>query len=164
MSNTNYILTSNGNFISDDEFYHWGIKGMKWGVRRKKNKNGTLTKAGKKRYKPNKSDEVQFGKRGAQRIADRRNKGQSRSTAVAKEIGLAGLNAAMFTAIGGVAVMDYYSGGALHRAAYKAVVNAGKKAVDSYFNMEVLDASGKVLKRYRGNVEPVVEKLLSIGP
>ena len=24
MSNMNYVLTSNRNFISDDEFYHWG--------------------------------------------------------------------------------------------------------------------------------------------
>lgn len=29
---------------------HWGIKGMKWGVRRYQNKDGTLTDAGKKRY------------------------------------------------------------------------------------------------------------------
>lgn len=29
MATTNYILTSNGNFISEDELYHWGIKGMK---------------------------------------------------------------------------------------------------------------------------------------
>ena len=34
MSNTNYVLTSDGSFISEDELYHWGIKGMKWGVRR----------------------------------------------------------------------------------------------------------------------------------
>lgn len=32
------------------EFYHWGIKGMKWGVRRYQNKDGTLTKAGQRRY------------------------------------------------------------------------------------------------------------------
>ena len=33
----------------DNEVYHYGVKGMKWGVRRYQNKDGTLTNAGKKR-------------------------------------------------------------------------------------------------------------------
>lgn len=36
--------------IVNGELYHWGIKGMKWGVRRYQNPDGTLTPAGKKRY------------------------------------------------------------------------------------------------------------------
>lgn len=45
-----YILTPDGNFVSKDELYHHGIKGMKWGVRRYQNADGSLTQAGKKRY------------------------------------------------------------------------------------------------------------------
>lgn len=36
--------------MSDYVIMHHGIKGMKWGIRRYQNKDGTLTAAGKKRY------------------------------------------------------------------------------------------------------------------
>lgn len=48
MESTNYIV--NGRAF---ELQHHGIKGMKWGVRRYQNKNGSLTPAGKKRYSDN---------------------------------------------------------------------------------------------------------------
>lgn len=34
-----------------DELTHWGIKGMRWGIRRYQNKDGSLTPAGKRRLK-----------------------------------------------------------------------------------------------------------------
>jgi len=34
----------------NNELQHWGIKGMRWGIRRFQNKDGSLTKAGKNRY------------------------------------------------------------------------------------------------------------------
>lgn len=45
-----YVLTSNGGFVSQNELYHYGIKGMRWGVRRFQKEGGSLTAAGKKRY------------------------------------------------------------------------------------------------------------------
>ena len=36
-------------FIEYSELYHYGVKGMHWGVRRYQNKDGTLTSEGKKR-------------------------------------------------------------------------------------------------------------------
>lgn len=40
---TAYVITSDG------ELYHWGVKGMKWGVRRYQRADGSLTPAGRKR-------------------------------------------------------------------------------------------------------------------
>ena len=36
--------------MEKNELYHYGVNGMKWGVRRYQNKDGSLTPAGKKRY------------------------------------------------------------------------------------------------------------------
>lgn len=36
--------------MENNELYHYGILGMKWGVRRYQNKDGSLTRAGKRRY------------------------------------------------------------------------------------------------------------------
>lgn len=34
----------------NDQIWHWGVKGMKWGVRRYQNADGSLTDVGKRRY------------------------------------------------------------------------------------------------------------------
>lgn len=36
--------------MGNNDLTHWGVPGMRWGVRRYQRKDGTLTSAGKKRY------------------------------------------------------------------------------------------------------------------
>lgn len=59
-----YFITSDGELCHSDEFYHHGIKGMKWGVRRFQRRDGTRTPAGKRRLQDteNQSDSKQSGK------------------------------------------------------------------------------------------------------
>ena len=45
-----YVITFKDN---SDSFKHHGILGQKWGIRRFQNEDGTLTEAGKTRYKMN---------------------------------------------------------------------------------------------------------------
>jgi hypothetical protein len=47
----------------NDEFYHYGILGMKWGIRRFQNKDGTLTAAGKARYSDHLTKKITNGLR-----------------------------------------------------------------------------------------------------
>ena len=52
-----------------DEIYHHGIKGMKWGVRRYQNKDGSLTDLGKKRLVDSIRNESE-GKKTAPQVVD----------------------------------------------------------------------------------------------
>ena len=47
MSEMNYVLGPNGNFISEDELYHYGVLGMKWGVHRAVRKDPDVASARK---------------------------------------------------------------------------------------------------------------------
>lgn len=55
----------------ENELYHYGVKGMKWGVRRYQNKDGTLTAAGKRRAA--KQENKQRRKDRKQALKNRRN-------------------------------------------------------------------------------------------
>lgn len=52
------IFSINGQLFDSDYLQHHGILGMKWGVRRFQNKDGTLTAAGKRRYRETDIDKV----------------------------------------------------------------------------------------------------------
>lgn len=43
--------------MDNNELTHWGIKGMRWGIRRFQNKDGSLTAAGRKRREIDDSDD-----------------------------------------------------------------------------------------------------------
>ena len=44
-----------------DELYHYGVKGMRWGVRRYQNEDGSLTNRGKRHYDYRDSDQYRNG-------------------------------------------------------------------------------------------------------
>ena len=139
-----------------DELYHHGVVGMKWGVRRYQNKDGSLTNAGKKRYsdgsgeydtKYDKQYIARYGQKGADRIRNRMTeKGYSRQKAVRTELGRQTAIGLLATAALNATLYSVASGKA------GRAISKGKQAaaafLDSRTKAYVLDKSGKVIKRY----------------
>ena len=77
-------------YDDESELYHFGVKGMKWGVRRaeRKARRAELNKQNTHYDKWQQSADRQvYGKRGVRRINRRMNKGQSHFRAQATEAG-----------------------------------------------------------------------------
>ena len=98
--------------IQEDELYHHGIRGQKWGVRRFQNPDGTLTDAGRKRYGYDEQSGSSDGKG---------RKGLSSGQKKALKVGAA-VTAAALVSIGGYAL---YKSGKLN-----GVIADGKLAVE----------------------------------
>jgi hypothetical protein len=71
--------------LKNDELYHHGIKGQKWGVRRYQNPDGSLTSAGKRRLYRQNSKDIKAYKKAEYGGADRYNMEKDFRKSISKE-------------------------------------------------------------------------------
>lgn len=141
--------------MGEYELYHHGILGMKWGVRRFQNKDGSLTPEGKRRakreaeYDPKHDAQYTkiYGQKGADRIKKRMiDKGYTREKAVKTELGRQLVTNSLI--YGGLAFGTYQVvSGNVSRLASRGK-QAATAFLDSRTKAYILDKSGNVIKRY----------------
>lgn len=110
---------------------HWGIKGMRWGVRRFQNPDGTLTPAGKKRYSRSTSngeterDKPSMAQKAKDKIKSKVTKENCAKAAVKGAEVVSKLAMASM-------VDDVFYGGAGKKIAKETVKQTGRAAVTAY--------------------------------
>lgn len=125
----------------DIELYHYGVKGMKWGIRKNSRPNENYSE------KQRKQDRAFYGKGGERRINKKLNKGSNLKTARHYEVERRERNEKMkrsikkgakkatkvVSTVGSLYVTDQmFNGGAGTEAAKKAVKYAGRAVVTAY--------------------------------
>ena len=98
-----------------NELYHYGVKGMKWGVRRYQNKDGSYTNAGKKRRSAD-PETIQKRKATAKKVAI----GLAAVGTVAAATALYGRNSALINEM-----VSYYG-----KTTVSSIKSSSKKTID----------------------------------
>lgn len=131
-----------------NELQHSGIKGMKWGVRRYQNKDGTLTPAGKKRYSQDYADSRQIKSKKVRQMSNSELKKLNERTRLEQEYSRLHPNAitkgwkyvGAAAGVMGTAIAVYNNSNTLIKAG-KAI---GDKVIDMAGNMLINDLNKRL--------------------
>ena len=142
-----YVITPDGGFVSKDELRHWGIPGMKWGIRRYQNKDGSLTPAGEKRYA--KLEAEMNTLKGSKKTTDTAGESTSKKSDIRKKVASEMTDDELRERTARMQLEANYHNAEKNLAAANPVkVSAGKKFMNSLINDVVAPAAKSAGKEW----------------